>query len=88
MEAVAQPALARAPSAARRCDRPAREATYQGGGRLVYVVGERLARRRVVEIGVVSVTEVEILSGLEAGETIVLSDVGRFDGVETVLLTN
>ena len=51
-----------------------------GGARVVYVVEERIARRRSVELGVVSVTEVEILRGLDVGERIVLSDVGRFEG--------
>ena len=59
-----------------------------GGGRQVYVVEDGLAQLRQIEIGAVSVTEVEILSGLEAGDEIVLSDLSRFDGAETLLLRN
>ena len=33
-----------------------------------------------------SVTEVEILSGLEEGEQIVLSDLGAANGAETILV--
>jgi HlyD family secretion protein len=57
-----------------------------GGGRWVYVVGDGLARRRPVEIGAVSVGEVEITSGLTEGEQIVLSDLSQLQGAETVLL--
>jgi HlyD family secretion protein len=56
------------------------------GGRTVWVVADDLARRRRVEVGAVSVTEVEIVSGLEAGEEIVLSDLPVAEGTETVLL--
>lgn len=57
-----------------------------GGGRAVYVVSDGLARRRAIVVGTVSVTEVEILEGLEEGEEIVLSDLGPSEGAETVLL--
>ena len=57
-----------------------------GGGRQVYVVADGLARRRAVTLGAVSVTEVEILSGLEEGEQIVLSDLGAANGAETILV--
>lgn len=59
-----------------------------GGGRTAYVVADGLAELREIEIGAVSVTEVEILSGLAEGDEIVLSDLGRFDGVRTLLLRN
>ncbi len=57
-----------------------------GGGRRVYVVQDGLARLREVAVGAVSVSEVEIVSGLEEGEEIVLSDVARFEGASTVLV--
>jgi HlyD family secretion protein len=60
-----------------------------GGGRQVYVVADGLARRRAITLGAISVTEVEILSGLEEGEEIVLSDVsavGGGNGTETILV--
>jgi HlyD family secretion protein len=57
-----------------------------GGGRWVYVVGDGLARRREVEIGAVSVGEVEIVKGLSEGDEIVLSDLSQLQGAETVRL--
>ena len=57
-----------------------------GGGRQAYVVAEDLARRRQIQVGALSVSEVEILSGLEEGETIVISDTARFESAERVYL--
>lgn len=57
-----------------------------GGGRTAYVLEDGLARRRTIEVGALSVSEVEIVSGLEAGERIVISDTGRFRGADTVLV--
>jgi HlyD family secretion protein len=57
-----------------------------GGARWVYVVKDGLARRRNVRVGAVSVTEVELLGGVEAGEEIVLSDLSQLQGAETVRL--
>jgi HlyD family secretion protein len=60
-----------------------------GGGRLAYVVSEdRVARRRSIQTGAYSLGAVEILSGLEPGETIVISNLDPFRGAETVLLTD
>ncbi|MEJ2298962.1 MAG: efflux RND transporter periplasmic adaptor subunit, partial [Woeseiaceae bacterium] len=60
-----------------------------GGGRLAYVVSEeRVARRRAIQTGAYSLGAVEILSGLEPGETIVISNLDPFRGAETVLLTD
>lgn len=56
------------------------------GGRQVYVVADRIAELRPITVGSVSVTEVEITSGLEEGEKIVLSDMTRFNGAERILL--
>jgi HlyD family secretion protein len=57
-----------------------------GGGRVVYVVADGLARRRNVTLGAVSVTEVEIVDGLAEGEQIVVSDIAPFENAATVLL--
>ena len=57
-----------------------------GGGRVAYVVEGDLARRQPIRIGAASIGEVEILEGLEPGQTIVISDLGAFEGAETVLL--
>ena len=60
-----------------------------GGGRLAYVVSEdRVARRRQIETGAYRLSSVEILAGLQPGETIVISNLDPFRGAETVLLTD
>ena len=59
-----------------------------GGGRLAYVVSEdRVAERRQIQTGAYSLGAVEILAGLEQGETVVISNLDPFRGAETVLLT-
>lgn len=57
-----------------------------GGARWAYVVDDGMARKRVIEVGAVSVTEVQILQGLEEGEEIVLSDLSQLQGADSVLL--
>lgn len=59
-----------------------------GGGRLAYVVEDGVAVQRPIEVGSVSVSEVEIVAGLEPGEEIIISDTTRFEGAERVLLRN
>jgi HlyD family secretion protein len=60
-----------------------------GAGRIAYVVGEdRVATRRAIQTGARSLAAVEVLSGLEPGETIVISNLDPFRGADTVLLTN
>lgn len=56
------------------------------GGRQAWVVVDGLAERRAIEVGSVSVAEVEIVSGLTVGEEIVLSDPAPFGDAERVLL--
>ena len=57
-----------------------------GGGNTAYVVAGGVARPRPIEIGAVSVAEIEIVGGLAAGERIVISDTARFAGAATVLI--
>lgn len=57
------------------------------GGRQAYVVHDRLAVLQPITAGAVSVSEVEIVSGLEAGEQIIVSDMSAHEGVKKVLLT-
>jgi HlyD family secretion protein len=57
-----------------------------GGGRVAYVVSGTLAARRPITLGATSVTEVEVLSGLREGETIVVSDTTPFENANQVLL--
>ena len=60
-----------------------------GGGRMAYVVSEdRVAQRRQIRTGAYSLGTVEILAGLEPGETIVISNLDPFRGADTVLLTD
>ncbi|MGB3564365.1 MAG: HlyD family efflux transporter periplasmic adaptor subunit [Thermoanaerobaculia bacterium] len=57
-----------------------------GGGRQAYVIEDGMAVLRPIQVGSLSVSEVEIVSGLEIGDQIILSDTARFDGAEKVLL--
>ncbi len=59
-----------------------------GGGRQAYVVDNSVASPQRIEIGAVSVGEVEIVSGLEIGDRIILSDTARFAGADNVLIRN
>jgi HlyD family secretion protein len=60
-----------------------------GDGRVAYVLGEdRVARRRSIEIGARSLSEVEVAGGLEAGELVIISSIDAFRGADTVLVTN
>jgi HlyD family secretion protein len=60
-----------------------------GAGRIAYVVNEdRVALRRKIEIGARSLSAVEVVSGLEPGDTIIISNLDPFRGADTVLLTN
>ena len=60
-----------------------------GSGRIAYVVGEdRVAKRRRIETGARSLSAVQVVSGLEPGDAIVISNLDPFRGADTVLLTN
>jgi len=56
------------------------------GGRHAWVVDGDTARRREISVGAASVSEVEIVAGLEVGEQIVISDTSRFEDAERVFL--
>jgi HlyD family secretion protein len=56
------------------------------GGRSAYVVDGQMATRRTISLGSTSASEVEVVSGLEDGETIVVSDTSTFGDAKTVLL--
>jgi HlyD family secretion protein len=47
-----------------------------------------LAHRQVIQAGAASISQVEILEGLQQGQTIVISDLAQFEGAETVLLSD
>ncbi len=57
-----------------------------GAGRVAYVVKDGLATRREIAVGVVSVSAVEIVSGLSEGESVVVSDISDFAGAGTILI--
>ena len=59
-----------------------------GGGRIAYRVVDDIAHRSAIEVGARSLSAVEIIRGLEAGDTIVISSTEVFNGAETVLITN
>lgn len=60
-----------------------------GAGRLAYVINEdRMAERRQIQTGARSLGSVEIVAGLEPGDTIVISNLDPFRGADTVLLTD
>ncbi|MCZ6617979.1 MAG: efflux RND transporter periplasmic adaptor subunit, partial [Gammaproteobacteria bacterium] len=59
-----------------------------GGGRIAYRVENDIAHRLAIEVGARSLNSVEILSGLQAGDTIVISSIDMFEGAETLLITN
>jgi HlyD family secretion protein len=57
-----------------------------GGGHEAYVVDDGMALRRPIRAGAASVDEVEILSGLDEGDRIIISDTARFEGADGVYL--
>ena len=57
-----------------------------GGGELIYRVSGDVAERTRIQTGSRSVTRVEILSGLAAGDTVIVSDIERFRDAQRVLL--
>lgn len=58
----------------------------ESGNYSVYVVDGDIATKRRVQLGSKSVSEVEILSGLKPGETIVISSTREFKGVDSIYL--
>jgi HlyD family secretion protein len=57
-----------------------------GGGHQAYVLDGDLAILTSIEVGAVSIGEVEIVSGLDEGDRIIISDVTRFEKAETILI--
>ncbi len=57
-----------------------------GGGRKIYLVDGDVATQQSITVGATSITEVEIVSGLEEGDTIVISDTSRFQDAKSILL--
>ena len=59
-----------------------------GGGRIAYRVDGDVATRTSISIGARSLNRVEVLSGLNAGDRIIVSSTEAFDGAQTVILTD
>ena len=58
------------------------------GGRGVYILDGDLAKFRPVRVGSTGLNDVEIISGVEPGETLIISNTAELMGAETVLITN
>ncbi len=59
-----------------------------GSGRLAYRVVNNIAHRAPIVIGATSLASVEILDGLNVGDTIIVSGTDAFDDADTVLINN
>jgi len=59
--------------------------TDSGGGRYAFVLTEAgLAERREIRLGARSAAEVEIISGLSAGEKVIISSIAEFEKFDTI----
>lgn len=59
-----------------------------GNGRVAYRVEDGIAYRTSILTGATSLNNIEILEGLDAGNTIIVSATDQFNGAETVLINN
>jgi HlyD family secretion protein len=60
-----------------------------GGGRVAYVLhDDDTAERRQIAVGGRSLAAVEIISGLQEGDRVIISSIDQFRGAETVLITD
>jgi len=60
-----------------------------GGGRVAYVLSDNdTAERRQISIGGRSLSAVEIVSGLQEGDRVIISSIDSFRSAETVLITD
>lgn len=58
------------------------------GGRFAYVVKDGMAHRTAIETGARSLGNVEIVAGLNVGDTIIISGTDSFNDAQTLLITN
>lgn len=58
-----------------------------GSGRIAYVIRDNIAYRTAIQTGARSLANVEVVAGLAAGDTIVVSATDQFKGAEQVLIT-
>jgi len=60
-----------------------------GAGRIAYVLrGDGVAERRTISVGGRSLSAVEIESGVEEGDAVIISSIEQFRGADTVLITD
>lgn len=59
----------------------------EGGGRFAYVLQDGQAVKRAVRLGAQSLSQVEVLEGLKAGEQVVISGAENFKGAERVTIS-
>ncbi|MGD9020381.1 MAG: efflux RND transporter periplasmic adaptor subunit [Lysobacterales bacterium] len=60
-----------------------------GGNRIAYVLDENdIAHRRSISVGARSLAAVEVVSGLEEGDTVVISSIDGFRGADRVRVTD
>jgi HlyD family secretion protein len=59
-----------------------------GGGRIAYVMDGDTAVKRPITVGASSLSDVEILSGLQPGDRVVISDITPFNGADQVLVND
>ena len=57
-----------------------------GGGNIAYVVHDGIATRTSIHTGATSISQVEILDGVQEGDTLIVSDTGSFENANTVYL--
>jgi HlyD family secretion protein len=63
--------------------------TDSGGGRYAFVLtGDGLAVRREVRLGARSAAEVEIITGLQVGENVIISSIAEFENYDTIQVVN
>jgi HlyD family secretion protein len=60
----------------------------EGGGRVAYVLNNGQAERRAIRLGAQSLSKVEVLAGLRAGERVVISGAENFKGAERVTVSD
>jgi HlyD family secretion protein len=59
--------------------------TDRGGGRYAFVLtGDGLAVRREIRLGARSAAEVEIITGLQVGENVIISSIAEFENYDTI----
>jgi len=63
--------------------------TDAGGGRIAFVLGDNgLAVKRPITLGVRSVAEVQIVSGLNEGDRVIISSIAGFEDLETIQIVD